>query len=71
MVEKAPKRIYRCPECGYVTEWRWVLAKHLYNVHLYYKKDAATTAIECEYWLNPLYIRKQDLLRRYEEDEEV
>ncbi len=65
MKKKTPNRIYRCPECGYITEWRWVLAKHLYNVHKYYKKDAAETALDCEYRLNPLYIRKQDLLRRY------
>lgn len=66
MKSKYPQRIYRCPDCGYITEWRWVLARHLYNVHLYLKKDAADTAIECEYWLNPTYARKQDLLRRYQ-----
>ncbi|MFC1915010.1 SDR family NAD(P)-dependent oxidoreductase [Chloroflexota bacterium] len=41
MNKKAPSRIYRCPECGYINQWRWILAKHLYNVHKYYKKDAA------------------------------
>ena len=65
MIKKMPPRIYRCPECGYITEWRWVLAKHLYKVHLYYKKDAAETAMESEYRLNPLYYRAQDLLKRY------
>ncbi len=70
MTNKVPSRIYRCPECGYITEWRWVLAKHLYNVHLYYKKDAAQTAIESEFRHNPLYIRTRDLLRRYEEEED-
>ena len=67
MNKQAPQRIYRCPECGYITEYRWVLARHLYNVHAYYKRDAAEAAIENEYTLHPLYYRKRDLLRRYEE----
>ncbi len=66
MVKQAPMRIYRCPECGYVTEYRWVLARHLYEVEGYYKRDAAQAAIENEYLLHPQYIRKRDLLRRYE-----
>ena len=61
-----PNRIYVCPECGYITEWRWVLARHLYNVHLYYKKDAANTAIASEYHRNPYVSRTLDLLRRYD-----
>ncbi len=69
MVKVAPTRIYRCPDCGYITEYRWVLARHLYNVHMYYKKDAAETAMENEYLLRPSYYRKRDLLRRVEEDE--
>jgi len=67
-VRKAPQRIYRCPDCGYSTEYRWVLARHLYNVHEYYKRDAAETAIANEYFLNPMYYRTRDLLRRYEEE---
>jgi len=69
MTKQAPRRIYRCPECGYVTEYRWVLARHLYNVEDYYKRDAAKTAMDNEYFLNPIYYRKRDLLRRYEEEE--
>lgn len=69
MKEQVPQRIYRCPECGYVTVYRWVLARHLYNVHGYYKRDAAETAIANEYFLHPVYYRKRDLLRRYEEEE--
>jgi len=69
MTNAVPKRVYRCPECGYTTEYRWVLARHLYNVHNYYKRDAAKVAIENEYVLNPLYYRKRDLLRRYEDEE--
>jgi uncharacterized C2H2 Zn-finger protein len=68
MAKKAPQRIYRCPDCGYVTEYRWVLARHLYNVHHYYKKDVAETALKSEYILNPMYVRKEDLLRRYREE---
>lgn len=69
MNAKPPVRIYRCPECGYDTEWRWVLARHLYNVHDYYRRDAAKTAIYCEYRLNPYGIRDMDLLRRYQDKE--
>lgn len=69
MNRQIPQRIYRCPECGYVTEYRWVLARHLYNVHNYYKKDAAEVAMANEYFLHPIYYRKRDLLRRYEDDE--
>jgi hypothetical protein len=70
MTKEAPYRIYRCPECGYITEYRWILARHLYRVHRYYKKDAAEVAIENEYYLNPLSYRKRDLLRRYEEEDQ-
>jgi hypothetical protein len=66
MAKQIPPRIYRCPECGYVTEYRWVLARHLYNVHRYYKKDAEETAFENEFIPSPLYRRKQYLLRRKE-----
>ena len=65
MPNEPPDKLYRGPDCGYVTERRWILARHLYNVHLYYKKDAAETAIRCEYRRNPFPIRARDLLRRY------
>ena len=61
-----PERVYLCPECDYWTDRRWLLARHLYNVHLYYKDDAAETAIRHEYRRNPYYIRTQDLIRRYQ-----
>ena len=67
MVKKAPLRIYRCPDCGYITEYRWVLARHLYNVHDYYKKDAAEVAIQNVYLLSSVSFRNRDLLRRYED----
>lgn len=67
MKTNPPDRIYVCPECDYFTERRWVLARHLYNVHNLYKKDAAKTAIYCEYRRNPYGIRNMDLLRRYED----
>lgn len=54
-------RIYVCPECGYRTEYRWVLKNHLYNVHLYEKRDAVRSALESEYWLNPHYVRRNSL----------
>jgi len=69
MKKDVPRRLYRCPECGYVTEYRWVLARHLYEVEGYYKRDAAETALENEFTLNPLYYRKQDLLKRYQDGE--
>jgi hypothetical protein len=69
MVKEVPRRIYRCPDCGYVTEYRWVLARHLYNVHGYYRKDAAEAAMDNEFILNPQYYRKRDLLRRYEDED--
>jgi hypothetical protein len=61
MADRLPTRIYRCPECGYGTEYRWVLKNHLYNVHGYGKRDSARLAVESEYWLNPHYIRARDL----------
>ncbi len=69
MNTKVPRVLYRCPECGYVTDRRWVLARHLYNVHDYYKRDAAETAVKCEYRLNPFPFRARDLLRRYGEEQ--
>jgi hypothetical protein len=66
MNERIPHRIYRCPDCGYITEYRWVLARHLYTVEGYYKKDSAEMAIENEYVLNPIHYRKRDLLKRFE-----
>ncbi len=65
-MNRAPQRIYRCPDCGYITEYRWVLARHLYNVHDYYKREVAKTTLENEYIRSPRYYRSQDLLRRYE-----
>jgi hypothetical protein len=69
MTKSVPRRFYRCPERGYITEYRWVLARHLYKVHYYYKKDIAQIAMENEYRLSPMYYRKRDLLRRYEEEQ--
>ena len=68
MAERVPQRIYRCPDCGYVTEYRWVLTRHLYNVHSYYKRDAEIMAVENEYILNPLFSRRY-LPRRHEEED--
>jgi hypothetical protein len=69
MNKGSPARVYRCPDCGYSTEYRWVLARHLYSVHDYYKRDAAEMAMENEYFLRPMYYRKRDLLRRYEKED--
>jgi hypothetical protein len=68
-MSRIPNRIFRCPDCGYVTEYRWVLARHLYNVHDHYKREVAKLALENEYRLSPLYYRQRDLIRRYEEEE--
>jgi hypothetical protein len=59
MGERIPKRLYRCPDCGYVTEYRWVLVRHLYNVEDYSKKDSEEIAVENEYILNPLIYRRR------------
>lgn len=69
MAHKLPARIYRCPVCDYTTEWRWVLKNHMYKVHGYLKRDAALTALESEYWLNPRYVRREDLEREAQDDE--
>ena len=61
-MKSLPARIYVCPECSYISEYRWVLANHLRNVHDYYKQDAVTVAAENEYWANPHYCRAKDLL---------
>ncbi len=70
MTRPAPSRIYRCPDCGYITEYRWVLARHLYNVHDYYKKYIAQITMDNEYRLSPIYYRARDLQRRYREEED-
>jgi len=54
-VKRVPVRIYRCPECGRQYEYRWYLAKHLYDVEGYGKREAKEVASECEYWLRPKY----------------
>jgi hypothetical protein len=69
MVKGVPQRIYRCPDCGYITEYRWILARHLYNIHDYYKRDAAEAAIKNVYLLSPISFRKRDLLRRYDNED--
>lgn len=55
-----PARLYICPECNYSTEYRWVLAQHLRNVHDYYKRDSVMVAAANEYWANPHYYRVPD-----------
>ena len=66
MPEKLPARIYRCPECGYATELRFVLKNHLQNVHGYGKRESLIVAAQSEYWLNPHYTRAYT-----EEEDEV
>ena len=56
-MKRAPLRLYRCPLCGYGTEYRWLLKDHLMKKHSYRKQDAKETAAEHEYWLSPRYIR--------------
>ncbi len=68
-MKKLPTKVYRCPECGYTTEYRWLLKNHLYYVHDYSKKDAAQAALDNEYWLNPTYYRRRDLERHVKENE--
>lgn len=58
MGEKIPRRIYRCPECGYDTEFRYVLRNHLRSVHGYLKRESEDVSAENEYWLNPHYVRR-------------
>ena len=61
MVKRLPLKVYRCPECGKVTEYRWILKNHMYNLHDYSKREAAQAALDNEYWLNPHYYRRRDL----------
>jgi hypothetical protein len=69
MNKKLPLKVYRCPECGYATPYRWLLKNHLYNVHNCTKRAAAQTALENEYWLNPTYYRRRDLEKHIKENE--
>lgn len=69
MPEQLPARIYVCPECRYQTEYRWVLKNHLRDMHRYRVRDAANEAAASEYWLNPRYVRREDLFRNTYQDE--
>jgi len=64
-----PARLYICPECAYSSEYRWVLAQHLRNVHDYYKADSTKIAAEHEYWANPHYYRAKVILESAERNE--
>lgn len=66
-MKKLPARLYICP-CGYQSEYRWVLANHIQQVHHEGKREAQRLARECEYFANPLYYRVSDI--EEEEDEE-
>lgn len=67
-----PERLYICPDCGYRTDYRWVLKNHLYYTHNYKKRYAEWLAEGSEYFLNPQYIRRDTLPPDLEEvsDEE-
>jgi hypothetical protein len=63
-----PARLYICPDCGYRTDYRWVLKNHLYYTHNYRKRYAEWLAAGSEYFLNPQYIRRDVLLPDLEEE---
>ena len=48
-------KLYICPRCNYRTVYRWVLARHLSNIHGYSEKKAKSIALENEYHLNLQY----------------
>ena len=50
-----PARLYICPACGYKTPYRWVLARHLREVHSLRKNDSMAIAQANEYFANPMY----------------
>jgi len=60
-MKRLSARLYVCPECDYQTEYRWVLRNHLRNVHGYGKREATEAAMESEYWLNPHYVRREEI----------
>lgn len=68
-MKRLPARLYICP-CGYQTEYRWVLAQHLRNVHGLGKRASREMAVENEYWARPKYY-KRSTLEKEEIDEEV
>ena len=63
-----PTRLYICPDCGYRTDYRWVLKNHLYYIHTYKKRVAEWLAEGSEYFLNPQYVKREDLLHELQQE---
>ena len=57
-MRKLSWRIYVCPACSYSTEYRWVLSRHLAQVHGCRKSDADGIAAGNEYYANPVSYQK-------------
>ncbi len=50
-------RVYICRECAYRTPYRWVLVRHLVNVHGYPDRKARIAAMKSKYLLNRIVVR--------------
>jgi len=57
-----PTRIWACPACPSRFNQRWLLARHLRDVHDIRRRKADEIAVDSEYWLRPSYIRREDAL---------
>ncbi|MBN2455429.1 MAG: hypothetical protein JXB29_02655 [Sedimentisphaerales bacterium] len=67
-MKNLPIRLFICPICRYRSEQRWLLARHLRDVHGLKKRDSMSVAAANEYLANPVtYSRVMDM--DYDEDE--
>ena len=57
-----PTRLWICPACDSRFNQRWLLARHLREVHGVRKGKADEVAAASEYWLKPSYVRREDAI---------
>ena len=60
--QSLPTKIWICPACASRFGQRWLLTRHLREVHGVRKRKADEIAIMSEYWLRPSYIRREDAI---------
>ena len=57
-----PTKIWVCPACSSRFNGRWLLSRHLREVHGVRKRKADEVAAAGEYWLRPSNIRREDAI---------
>ena len=64
-----PTRVWICPGCASRFGERWLLSRHLREVHRLRKNKADDVAVACEYWLNPSYIKREAAIMQINPDD--